>query len=535
MTIQEQTISRNELHKPFSIPRILLLLRNEPILTTLFILGIFIRIYGIAAFPAGLNQDEASIGYDAFAILNYGIDRNGSFLPIHLIAWGSGQNALYAYFSMPFIWLFGLNAFSIRIVSALAGVATLFLFLYAAKRFIPNHRAAVIASFVIVICPWHIMMSRWALESNLLPALVLLAVCFALKALNNPKWLFAFSAVMAISLYAYGTAYFFVPLFVISIYALFIIKRLITVWQLAANVIAAFVLGIPIALFVLINRLSSDAIHAVFTIPKLTVPRVESVSSVFGSEMISSSFHNMKRFLEIIISQNDGLLWNAIPTYGYMYPIALPLIVLGLAVTAKLLKSKLDAAQLIIMLWLVFAISLGFILSDANINRINIVFYPLLLLTAAGLAWLIDKEKWLGRLAVVMLAGYFLFFTNYYFKEYPKQIGPMFFEGLGEAIQYASDATDGTVYITDKINMPYIYVLVNEKVNPHDFMDTVVYSNPGGAFQQVQSFGRYRFGQPVIQEGEKAAYLMSSGDALPEDISKYKVKHFKQYLVLTER
>lgn len=86
-----------------------LYIKKNPWPLLLFLLGAVIRILYIGSIPPGLNQDEASIGYDAYSILHYGIDRNGVHLPIHLIAWGSGQNALYAYLSMPFIWLFGLT------------------------------------------------------------------------------------------------------------------------------------------------------------------------------------------------------------------------------------------------------------------------------------------------------------------------------------------------------------------------------------------------------------------------------------------
>lgn len=46
---------------------------------TLFIIlivGMLIRLIGIADMPNALNCDEASAGYEAFSILNYGIDRN---------------------------------------------------------------------------------------------------------------------------------------------------------------------------------------------------------------------------------------------------------------------------------------------------------------------------------------------------------------------------------------------------------------------------------------------------------------------------
>lgn len=45
------------------------------IIITLLI-GFFVRIVRISDIPNALNNDEASAGYEAYSILNYGIDRN---------------------------------------------------------------------------------------------------------------------------------------------------------------------------------------------------------------------------------------------------------------------------------------------------------------------------------------------------------------------------------------------------------------------------------------------------------------------------
>ena len=101
---------------------------NIPLLIASFflIVGCMTRICFLDVLPGGLNQDEASCGYDAYAIMKYGIDRNGMSYPIHLIAWGSGQNALYAYFCIPFIKLFSNTEIALRLPMALSGCLSLF-------------------------------------------------------------------------------------------------------------------------------------------------------------------------------------------------------------------------------------------------------------------------------------------------------------------------------------------------------------------------------------------------------------------------
>jgi len=221
----------------------------------LFLLGAVIRILYFGSIPGGLNQDEASIGYDAYAILHYGIDRNGVHLPIHLIAWGSGQNALYAYLSMPFILLFGLTPMSVRAVSLIMGLLGMIVFYLISRQLFTSRTAGIVAMFFIAINPWHIMMSRWALESNLFPTLILLSVYMLLKSFQTPKWSYGFTAMLALSLYAYGTAYFFVPIFALGTGFLLFYTRAIKLRTLLWNAGLFILLALPIFLFIMINRL----------------------------------------------------------------------------------------------------------------------------------------------------------------------------------------------------------------------------------------------------------------------------------------
>jgi hypothetical protein len=52
--------------------------------------GIAMRLFELGSTPPGLNQDEASTGYDAFALPHYGIDRSGFHNAVMLAKWGSG-------------------------------------------------------------------------------------------------------------------------------------------------------------------------------------------------------------------------------------------------------------------------------------------------------------------------------------------------------------------------------------------------------------------------------------------------------------
>lgn len=512
-------------------------LKKNPIFVVLFVIGAIVRIVYAGVIPPGLNQDEASIGYDAFALLHYGMDRNGITLPVHLIAWGSGQNALYAYFSMPFIFLFGLNEWSVRAVSILFGVISMLVLYGIAKKLFHNKSMALLALFLIVISPWHIMMSRWALEANLFPSLVLIAVYCLLKGLEKPPWLFGFTFAMALSLYAYGTAYFFVPLFSIVTAIILLASRKLKLTILLWHGGLLTILLLPILLFVFINRYDKEAISTPFlSIPKLTVPRVEEVSSAFSGGSLQGMLHHFQQFMEIFLRQHDGLLWNAMPAFGYMYPIALPFIMIGIGYTVYLSIKWKNMTHAIMAIWFVTAILMTFI-TDVNINRINIIFYPIILFTAGGLIWVQQYIRYFLKLAIPAFALYFLLFCWQYFNVFPENLSPMFYESFGEALQYASSETEETIYITQNVNMPYIYVLFYEQIDPRLFVDTVQYMNPGGAFQVVRSFDRYVFEEPSLRPGEEAAYVFRKSDPFPDksQLQGYRLKEFKHFIVISDQ
>ena len=84
-----------------------------------------------------------------------------------------------------------------------------------------------------------------------------------------------------------------------------------------------------------------------------------------------------------------------------------------------------------------------------------------------------------------------------------------FFPGLGEAIEYAGARSPESAYITDRVNSPYIYTLLYTETPPAEFAATVEYTNPDGAFRNVEGFGKWRFGPAEDASGELAIVHVS--------------------------
>lgn len=145
--------------------------------TAIIAAGCAVRLFALGSIPCGLNQDEAFAGYNAWALLHYGVDSSGYHNPVYFTAWGSGMNALESYLMIPFVALFGTGTAVLRLPQALMACLSL-ICVYDLGKHISGRRFALCAVAVLATSPWHIMMARWALESNLSPAFLLLWAVF---------------------------------------------------------------------------------------------------------------------------------------------------------------------------------------------------------------------------------------------------------------------------------------------------------------------------------------------------------------------
>jgi hypothetical protein len=426
----------------------------------IIIAGTLLRITGLESAPPGLNQDEASAAYDAWAILHYGIDRNGDALPVLLTSWGSGQNALYSYLAMPSIGILVLTVYAARLPMAVLGGLAIAV-AYLLGRAVKGERFGALLALTVALNPWHLTISRWALESNVLPFFILLAVYFMTA--ERPELA---AASLALSLYAYGTAFVFVPLFVILVVITELLRHTgggatyFTTRRIATAAAVFAVIALPITLCNVRNVLGMDEMRLLwFTLPKLTETRQSATMNL-------DIWQNLKNLAKLLWTQSDGLPWNSVPRFGLIYGKAgLLVTAFGVAATLLNLRKRFGVERFPVAALL--AALTGALFIDANVNRLNMLLVPLIYFQAEGL-WAIFVKIKRGAYVLVpamLIAAVMMCVT--YFTDYT------------ESVRSSFESRD---------NMPYIYVLFSEQVPPYEFSSSVVYYNPGGAFQWVDYF-----------------------------------------------
>jgi 4-amino-4-deoxy-L-arabinose transferase-like glycosyltransferase len=470
----------------------------------LLILGIVLRILKLGAIPVGLNADEASIGYEAYSLLKTGKDRWGLTLPPYFLSFGSGQNTLYAYLSVPFLYFFDLSQTSIRLLSAVMGLLTVPLVYTLAKTISKNTYFALGCTILFLFDPYQFMIARWALEINILPFFVILSILLFTKAfdnINSNAKLSIFQKViiiasfptLALIVYTYASAIFVVPFFIILLLIFYFpqIKKQLALFGLSFGIM--LFLLIPFILFILKNNvfkadLSIEA-YLPFEIPKMLSSR-EQIFKGFGANLSI-----IKKNLTFIFSgfKETDRVFNT--TKFYNAHLFLFFAAFGLIHSAYITFKKLGKQYTVLLFWGLTSL-IPFLFFEMNLNRsvhlqaivpiftaigIFIIFesisdlrYKKFLLVGLGLLFLIQSSVFYGE--------YFLKFPKY--DQFPKN-----FDKALQAAEKGKLQNEKTV-ITSNLMFNYLYVGFYQKLSPEVFHKTLK-ANFTHSNVAVHSFNNY--------------------------------------------
>jgi len=501
----------------------------------LLLTGAVLRLLYLDEIPAGLNQDEASSGYEAWALLHHGIDRNGYARPGHFVSWGSGQNALYSYLSMPIIAVLGLTVFSTRILMALARITSLLLFWRTASRHKPAPRSpgavpgsyfAFVALLLLTLCPWHLMLSRWALESNLLPFVVLLSVYFFARPDNHRLGVQAAGVlVLSLSVYAYGTAYFFAPVFLALVFIWLRAQGKLPLRHFLPLSALSLLTTLPILLFLAVNFFDWEAIRAGISMPKYTgLARHEQISTVFGERFLSSFISQLLFVAELLTMGDPDVsthlfkkepthFFNKMPGFAILFPFAIVPLAFGLGATIRrAVKLREFGVPVLMALW--FAAALATVsITTVNINRANVLWLPAVYFIALGVFYACRRWRVLLPVAMAAYLVYGGWFAYTYFTQYNDlrydHIGP--FHDLRPALTSLSERAgpDDKIYISRFVHEAYMLTLFHTKTPPQDYLATRIISGPNPAFQTIASFGNFIFIPERIDDADYLVFYQS--------------------------
>lgn len=489
----------------------------------ILLVGCFVRLYLIDKYPIGLQSDEASIGYEAFSLIQHGVDRNGMSYPVNFISWGSGQNVLYAYLSIPFIKIMGLNVLSTRLVMALIGCLTL-LVIYLFTRKELNHKYSLLALFMIAIMPWHIVKSRWALESNIFPDIVLYGVILLYLGIKNnkKKYYLLGSIILGISTYAYGTSYLFIPVFLVILYG-YLIKKKMLKWNHALLYFSLTgIVALPMILYTFVNFFNLGTIHlGPITIPMLYVNRMASTTLFNPYDNILTRFgYNIMDLFGTVLFQVSDRVYGGIPYFGLYYTISLPIFLYGFIKARKCNHLIIKITHILF----ITSIILGLFLRPSSTHT-NIIWFPVITYVIYGFINIIQNFQ-IERHIYGIYISIFLCLIMYYFTGYQDYLIPKTNYSLDDALEYSNSINYDKMYITIN-NQNYISYLFYNKIDSMYYIDNVSIQDKNSMFQNIDRIGNVYFSYPSQIENN-IVIITSRQDKITFDCPS---KEFTNYIV----
>jgi len=470
----------------------------------IMLIAVATRLIGLGSLPDGMIPDEAYGAYNAYFIMNEGIDSRGYRFPVYFVAWGSGMNALYSYLAIPFMKIFGATIGVYRIPQAVVGIMSVYA-MYQIGKDLFSRKIGYLLAFVLAINPWNIMNSRFGLESSLAPGMFLIALCLLVKGLQqNHKYLMIAAFAWGLLLYSYALTWFVVPVFFLLLLAVYY-KKIPHGATIAWFVGILFVMALPLILFMAINLNLMPEIRTSFmSIPKLPGFR--------GSELsITNVLYSIKDLVKMIACQYDGSPHISSETVGSYYLFTTPFILIGLVFhTVKFIKeyNKGDnGLEYVFLIWTVCAFIQCILNQSINFTRTNLIHIPMIFYGTYGI-WKIAellKNSLLVPICVTFMCLSFGIFGYYYVTTEMTYFAD---ERMDEVIETAKDvAGDGTVTIIKCETIKYSLLLWHEKPAASHYYQNVVYMGAPG-WAELERYGQFRYINELEDAVDKGVYII---------------------------
>ena len=204
------------------------------------------NLTALSTTPPGLYVDEASIGYNAWTVANFGVDEHGHSLPLYFEAFGEYKNPVYVYALVPFARFLPLTATTERLPAALFGLVAVVFIALTAWRLTRSRWITILVALAAALTPWLVEESRVGFEViSMVTTLGLAIWCLADERRMTPGRFALAGLFLALSIFAYSTGRVEVALFT-GAFAFAYWRRGLRGWWLTVAVVAAgyVVLGV---------------------------------------------------------------------------------------------------------------------------------------------------------------------------------------------------------------------------------------------------------------------------------------------------
>lgn len=488
---------------------------------TALVVFFVLRLPFFSQVPIGLNRDEAALGYNAYSILHSGRDEYGTWFPVSITSFGDQKLPAYVYTLIPFVGMFGLHPWVVRLPSLLAGAVIVLLLgklaEYLAPQVMKNKKLQqvfpLVAMLSVALSPWSNHFSRVAYEAHEGMMFFLAGLLMYIKSrdLHSLKPHVAWTSLFwSLALLSYHSYHILVPLTVV---ALFIIDFSLIKKTPVKNFTIAVAIGLSVLSMMAIggvwsgNTKKSQGIspfHAESLWRSVTLYRAASPwLGILNKVAFNPTTEAMYRFTSNYASTLSGAFYfvrgaahpdhnpGGVPNF-HLYAFIFVLIGLG---TLWEKRSTFDGKAFMSILAIGLAVP-SFTIHPEHTVRLSPVFPFIDLIASIGIITLFEslhsmkvKKIVLAILLALVLWSVTRYMTQYLFLAQTSEVSHEKHHLLSRAvIQYKTDSNE--VITQSPSSSPYIWYLFETSMKPQTFWSTVErYPEDSEHFRHVKRVG----------------------------------------------
>lgn len=419
------------------------------VLISILFFAFFIYMHKLNEIPSGFYVDEASVAYNAYSIMKTGKDEFGKSFPVLFRLFGSYSPPLFVYLSVPFIYFFGMDPFSFRLISVFSAIVSLVVLYKFLRKLSIFKRDWVIYLIVFFcsICPWLVFNARLGYEVTLGYLIFNVGLYFLYRALKEAKYYLLGPPVLSFSIYASHNQRYLFPLFVV-LYLIFFRK---IVFQ-KKNLRYLF-WGILITVIVQVPNIILSLTPA-FWVKNATLGDRSFIQIVNDASYQFLNYYSPKSlfyFLPDIDAQ------HTIPLLSVMYNWMVIPYLIGLYLLFA--KVKENSHKFIILLFFSVTIPASLAGHFISIQRVLPFLLPLIVVIGLGIDWICQKVSLKIVVPAFLLLSVYSLLMLYrsYFVLFPVERAEGWNYGLRQLSQYISVNSDKH-FVIDNYNNPRLYV-----------------------------------------------------------------------------
>lgn len=451
-------------------------IKEKRMVIGLILFSLFLHIYKLGSVPRGIYVDEMGMGYDAWCIGTYGVDRYLKSLPFYLTNFGGGQSILYCYLDIIFVKLWGINAVTLRIPAVIFSMITCICgYRIIVKQW--NRKVGILYLALFCLVPYFTMSGRIGLDCNLMLGMSVLFLDFLQQAVLTGKngWYLAAGFAAGITFYTYALTYLILPVFLVLLCVYLFYIRKINLQQVIRMMLPAVVLALPLLVVQIINIFDLPELKiGCFTFTKLIQYR--------GNELNISCIKDNLRALYDSLFAVDITEFDNFAKYSNLYIVSIPFLIIG-GVESVLecidsIRNKCFDMAIPVVAFAGLEVLLSCFITGVTTYRVNALFFPLLYFLVIGIKSIWNAgQRWskplLGIAAAVYLCS-FAGFAYYYFEQYPAEVYPqrLFGDDMSQAVHYLQEQPDkiqDRVTYIGGVNEAYIYYLGSMYQSPYEY------------------------------------------------------------------